>query len=75
MSPKQLLAWTGVALVAFGVLFMAAQFAWPDHFANDVKKFSGWGVDLNTNVPGFGVIIIGAVLLLASSFGRPENSK
>jgi hypothetical protein len=53
---------------------MAAQFAWPDHFANDVKKFSGWGVDLNTNVPGFGVIIIGAILLLASSFGRPGNS-
>jgi hypothetical protein len=74
MEPKRALALGGFMLLVVGVLFMAAQFIWVEHFAFAVKELSGWGIDLKTNVPGFGVMVLGTVLLLAARFGKLPNS-
>jgi hypothetical protein len=75
MEPKQLSAIAGVILVLSGLVFMAAQFIWPPNFANLVKDYTGSGWSLNTNVPGFGVIVVGAILLIAVSRGNSATSK
>lgn len=69
MDSLKLVSLTGFILVIAGLLLMVAQFIWPEHFLGITKQFEGLGVKLQTNEVGFGVIVIGAVLLLAGAFG------
>lgn len=64
MEPIKLLSLTGFILVLAGIALMAAQFAFPDHFIGIYKRFEGLGITLQTNEVGFGVIVIGVVLML-----------
>jgi hypothetical protein len=72
VTPKKLLGLAGFILTMSGLLLMFAQFVWPEHFLGIKKIFSGFGLTLETNEVGFGVIAIGAVLLLAASVGKAQ---
>jgi hypothetical protein len=74
MNPKVIASILGVILALSGLLLVGAQAKWPDHFANLNKTFHGWGVDFTSNVPGFGIIVLGVVLVLASLLGKSAIS-
>jgi hypothetical protein len=67
MDAIKLLSLTGFILVLAGIVLMAAQFAFPEHFIGVYKTFQGFGIKFQTNEVGFGVIIIGVVVLLAGA--------
>jgi hypothetical protein len=75
MEPLKLLSLAGFILIVAGLLLMVAQFIWPEHFLGITKTFDGLGVKLQTNEVGFGVIVIGAVLMLAATFGSRRQSQ
>ena len=64
MEPIKLLSLTGFILVIAGIALMVARFGFPAHFAGIYKEFAGLGLTLRTNEVGFGVIVIGVVLML-----------
>jgi hypothetical protein len=68
MEPIKLLSLAGFILILAGLLLMLAQFILPEHFAGISKEFEGLGIKLHTNEVGFGVIVIGAILMLAAMF-------
>jgi hypothetical protein len=64
-----LIADAGFLLIVSGIILMAAQFIWPDHFQNLQKQFAGWGLNFTTNVPGFALVVMGVLLLIVGRIG------
>ena len=73
-----LVIWLGVLLVLSGVLFMAAQAIWRGRLSGRWSRSAvagdtleprerGGGLGLATNWPGFALIALGAILLLAGA--------
>lgn len=58
----------GGLLVIAGLMFMVSQAVWRGRFRNDSRSFTTGGFGLKANWPGFALIAIGAVLLLAGAF-------
>jgi hypothetical protein len=72
---RRIVSYCGVMLVTAGLLLIVGQVIWPDPFALLVKKLELLGLQrlgLQTNVPGFGIIVVGAVLLLATILRVPK---
>lgn len=72
---RKVVSYAGAFLVVTGLLLIVAQVYWHDHFANMAKQLQGLGgqtVGLQTNVPGFGVMVVGAILLLATIVRMPK---
>ena len=74
MTPTRLTALAGFILVLAGIALLAAQVAFPDRFAGDAKGLQFFGVSLSINEMGYGAIVIGAILLLATSAGRESQT-
>lgn len=79
MGPKVLLSYAGVFLIIAGVVLIAAQMflgyvdpetsaAWTKTCDVDFHHFK-----CNTNILGFGVLVVGAILLYLSSFIRAQK--
>lgn len=74
MDPKLVATIAGMFLAVAGVGLIVAQVIVPGHFANLEKSFGMRNIRLKTNVVGFGVVLLGVLLLLAetgvSIFGK-----
>jgi len=74
MDPKSITAMAALFLIVAGVALIAAQAIFPGHFQNMEKTFTMRNLRLKTNVVGFGVILLGVILLLtetgADFFGK-----
>jgi hypothetical protein len=72
---RKIVIYVGVASIIVGLLLIVAQVIWHERFDGLVKQLSGgaggaWG--LQTNVVGFGVLVVGAILLVATIVNVPK---
>jgi hypothetical protein len=67
MQPGTLPVVGGLLMIA-GLLFMTGQAVWRGRFRKDSRSFTTGGFGLTANWPGFALMAIGAVLLLAGAF-------
>jgi hypothetical protein len=81
MERKKIADYAGVCLIGIGVLLIAFQL-WierndPYLIGRMTKEFNidFYSVSGHTNVVGFGVLLVGAFLLIVSSFGRTRAKK
>jgi hypothetical protein len=58
----------GGLLVIAGLLFTTSQAVWRGRFKKESRSFSTGGFGFRANWPGFALIALGAVLLLAGAF-------
>lgn len=65
MQPSVFLIWIGALFILGGVLFMAAQAIWHGRFKRQTRTFDASGFGMTSNWPGFALVALGAVLLLA----------
>ena len=71
---KLMAALTGFGLIIIGLGLIAAEMVEPQHFAKMYKDLSGvGGFQVHTNVIGFGVLVVGAVLLAIAGSGSPSD--
>lgn len=67
MQPSTLPIVGGI-LVIVGLLFMTSQAVWRGRFRRETRSFTTRGFGLEANWPGFVLIALGAVFLLAGVF-------
>ena len=74
MHLKKLTAFTGLGLIVVGLGLIVAQISAPKYFGEMYKDLGGSGWHLHTNVVGFAVLVVCAVLLAIASANSPPHS-
>jgi hypothetical protein len=75
LTPKTLTALAGFILVVAGMGLFVAQHVWTDHFLYVSKDFEGLGIQLHTSEVGFGVVVVGAILLIVATLGKIPGTR
>jgi hypothetical protein len=72
---RRIVSYCGALLVVAGLFLVVGQVIWPLPFQGMSKAIADLGlqhIGLQTSVPGFGVMVVGAVLLLATIVRVPK---